>query len=347
MKILFGVNGEGVGHATRSQVVIDYLLEKGHEVTIITSKEAYLYFKDKYNTKETSGLNFVIKNNKIKILQSLFVNFFKSFSGIPKNIIAYFNLDFKPDVIINDFDSWTYFYAKVHRIPIICIDNIQLLSRCKIDKKLYKGYKKKFNIVKALITSKLPACDQYLVPTFFKVKTECKKTKLVAPILRKKILSTQTKDKEHVLVYKAESFNRTFFEKIFQHGHNYIVYGKPPIINWYYNVEYKKISEDEFIKDLASCKAVISSAGFSLISEALYYNKPILLFPIDNQIEQIINARIIENLGCGLSMEENKMERVKEFFKNLEFYKKNCKKIEFDDNKTFFKKIDAFMSEIR
>ena len=33
MRILYGVNGEGMGHATRSQVVIDDLLER-HDVRV-------------------------------------------------------------------------------------------------------------------------------------------------------------------------------------------------------------------------------------------------------------------------------------------------------------------------
>ena len=32
MRILYGVVGEGMGHATRSRVVIAHLLEQGHEV---------------------------------------------------------------------------------------------------------------------------------------------------------------------------------------------------------------------------------------------------------------------------------------------------------------------------
>ena len=39
MKILYGVAGEGMGHATRSRVVLDELV-KEHEVRIVTSGRA-------------------------------------------------------------------------------------------------------------------------------------------------------------------------------------------------------------------------------------------------------------------------------------------------------------------
>src|SRR6266480_3864517 len=37
MRILYGVVGEGMGHATRSKVVIEHLLERGHKVKVVVS----------------------------------------------------------------------------------------------------------------------------------------------------------------------------------------------------------------------------------------------------------------------------------------------------------------------
>ena len=40
MRVLYGVNGEGMGHATRSRVVIDDLLER-HDVRVMASQAAF------------------------------------------------------------------------------------------------------------------------------------------------------------------------------------------------------------------------------------------------------------------------------------------------------------------
>ena len=49
-KILYAVQGEGMGHAIRSKVIIDYLIKKKHEVIIIAPDRAYdflsKHFKD-------------------------------------------------------------------------------------------------------------------------------------------------------------------------------------------------------------------------------------------------------------------------------------------------------------
>jgi UDP:flavonoid glycosyltransferase YjiC (YdhE family) len=42
MKILYGVPSEGMGHATRSKSVIQYLIAQQHEVCIVSSDRAFI-----------------------------------------------------------------------------------------------------------------------------------------------------------------------------------------------------------------------------------------------------------------------------------------------------------------
>ncbi|MGC6413692.1 MAG: glycosyltransferase family protein, partial [Bacteroidia bacterium] len=63
------------------------------------------------------------------------------------------------------------------------------------------------------------------------------------------------------------------------------------------NIRLEKINEKKFIKTLVNSKGVISSSGFSTLSEALYLNKPLLTIPINSHFEQIYNSTIIERLG--------------------------------------------------
>ena len=94
--------------------------------------------------------------------------------GIPKNIAAYFDLigDFKPEVVISDFESWTYLYAKTHRLPILSIDNMQIINRCTHDAgRSSKGHEREFQLTSAFIKGKLPFCDDYFITTFFRPPT--------------------------------------------------------------------------------------------------------------------------------------------------------------------------------
>ncbi|HNS23055.1 MAG TPA: glycosyltransferase family protein [Sedimentisphaerales bacterium] len=67
------------------------------------------------------------------------------------------------------------------------------------------------------------------------------------------------------------------------------------------NCEFKETSTEGFLQDLASCRGVIATAGFSLLSECLYFRKKGLLLPVQGQYEQIVNARYAEKLGLALN----------------------------------------------
>ena len=62
MKILYGVNGEGLGHATRSRVVARHLIEQGHEVKIAASGRAFPYLSQFLpDVEEIWGLEFALE----------------------------------------------------------------------------------------------------------------------------------------------------------------------------------------------------------------------------------------------------------------------------------------------
>jgi UDP-N-acetylglucosamine:LPS N-acetylglucosamine transferase len=51
---------------------------------------------------------------------------------------------------------------------------------------------------------------------------------------------------------------------------------------------------------MADCRAVFSTAGNQLISEAIHFGKPLLVMP-EASLEQRLNARFVEEWGIGMS----------------------------------------------
>jgi uncharacterized protein (TIGR00661 family) len=54
-----------------------------------------------------------------------------------------------------------------------------------------------------------------------------------------------------------------------------------------------------FLHDLARCKGVIATAGFTLITESLHLGKPYLALPMRGQFEQELNALLLAELGSA------------------------------------------------
>jgi len=60
MKILYGVVGEGMGHAMRSRAVVEHLLAQGHEIEIMASGRAADFLQKRFgDVNRIHGLHIV------------------------------------------------------------------------------------------------------------------------------------------------------------------------------------------------------------------------------------------------------------------------------------------------
>lgn len=305
MKILYGVVGEGMGHAMRSRVVLEHLLAEGHELEIMASGRATEFLSRRFEgVNRIHGLHMIYEENRVRRGKTLWSNVLSGATGLPQNIAAYFELikEFRPEVVISDFESWTYLYAKAHRLPIISIDNMQIINRCTHPEEVLADHEASFQVTKAFIKSKLPFCDHYLVTTFFYPPVRKERTTLVPPILRPEILAADRRSGEHLLVYQTAEGYEGLSETLAQTGLECRIYGMRRGITEEQvdrNLRYRPFSEQGFIDDLASCRGVIAGGGFTLMGEAVYLRKPMLAVPLALQFEQMLNARYLEREGYG------------------------------------------------
>ena len=88
MRILYGVVGEGMGHAIRSKVIIDHLIqEEGHEVEVVVSGRAFEVLKELFpEVHKIWGFTMSYEDNEFKAIRSVLSNAKKSLGGIPENI---------------------------------------------------------------------------------------------------------------------------------------------------------------------------------------------------------------------------------------------------------------------
>jgi uncharacterized protein (TIGR00661 family) len=311
MRILYGVVGEGMGHATRSKVVCEHLVEQGHQVKIVVSGRAHAFLSKSFDdVVEIKGLTIRYVNNRMDRDGTLARNVIAAPGMLAANVSAYFDkvAEFAPDAVVADFDSFAYLFAKRHGLPVISIDNQQIISRCKLGKFAKTGVKLDYQMTKAFVRAKLPACDHYVVTTFFYPPVRprfAKNTTLVPPILRKSILDAKAGAAagEHVLVYQTSTSNTELLDELNKiEGAQFVVYGlRKNAVHG--NCTLKDFSEDGFVADLASARAVVCNGGLSLIGEAVFLGKPIFSIPVGNQYEQVLNARYLEELGWGLGAE--------------------------------------------
>ena len=344
MKILYGVPGEGMGHATRSKVIIQYLLEQNHDVRVVSSDRAFTFLNTAFpgRVTEIKGFHFAYKNAKISKSGTFMLNLKSAGKNLVYNYIKKLEIEhtFEADLVISDFESFAYFYAKMHQLPIISIDNMQVMNRCKLDIAISKEEESNFTLAKQIVKAKLPGCNQYLISSFFEAEIVKKNTQLVPPIIREAILQAKTSEGNHILMYQTSSSLENVQETLAKLPHeHFIVYG----MNQNYtqgNVQFKPFSETEFIADFASAKAVIANGGFSFLSEAVYLHKPIYSFPIDGQFEQYMNAAYIEKLGYGRHFKSLGSDQLKAFLYDLPHFKKQLAQYDQKGNEKLFETLN-------
>jgi uncharacterized protein (TIGR00661 family) len=352
MKILYGVVGEGMGHAMRSRVVIEHLIGQGHDLEIMASSRACDFLTARFGKEDVNrihGLHMIYEENRVRRNKTLWSNVLAGVTGVPQNIAAYFDLirQLKPDVVVSDFESWTYFYAKAHRLPIISIDNMQIINRCNHPSDIVGGLDADFQIARAFVKSKLPFCDHYMITTFFSPEIRKDKTSLYPPILRPEILAAQATQGGHLVVYQTGEGYDGLVKTLSATGLECRIYGMRRNIKEEQvegNLRYRPFSETKFIDDLASARGVIAGGGFTLMGEAVYLHKPLLGVPLGHQFEQVLNVRYLEHEGFGKAAPNlDDPTTIHDFVERLPAYQEKLSSYHQDGNKLLLNGLDELL----
>src|SRR5262249_56587431 len=129
----------------------------------------------------------------------------------------------------------------------------------------------------------------------------------------------------HVLVYQTSTSDERLVAELRRLSRfSFIVYGlRRDAVEG--NCTIKGFREAEFVKDLASARAVVTNGGLSLIHEAIYLQKPIFSVPVRHQFEQEMNARYLERYEYGLAAPRTDADVLEAFLRQEHKYTRALK----------------------
>lgn len=299
MNILYGVTGEGLGHAMRSRVIAEHLSARGHRVKLVASRRACTYLRRYFDdVDEIPGFTLSYAKGGIGRARTVYRNARLARAAVHESIDLYRGpmFEFQPDVCVTDLDSFAHVFGRIAGRPVISIDHHHVLDRCE-HPALGRG---RIPLTRAIVRAKVPGCAHYIVSSFYQPPLRERArgtTTIVGPILRREVLALEPNVRDHVLVYQTAT--RDLVEPLFAlPDQKFVVYGCHED-RTLANVTFRKFDEAQFLADLASARAVICNGGYTLMSEALYLGKPILSVPLRRHGEQQLNARYLELLGLG------------------------------------------------
>jgi len=333
MRILYGVCGEGMGHAIRSAVVGAHLRGLGHDVTYVCSLgRAHEHLKASATGRVIAslGTHMSLSRNRVQPEWTALGNALAQLTLGPMAHALTAAQVSKPDVAISDFDPWVARYAGLSGLPLVAVDNVHFMTRCTHplgaamrDDDDRAAAALMYPVVQGMVPDARRYIVTSFVPTGVSAPKDARTTSVHLPILRQETLAETRADLGHVVVYfndKAEVGRLT--RELQGLGRMFHVYGtdvKAPRQEG--DVLFMPMGNG-FLHDLATSHAAIAGAGFTTMTEAIYLGKPMLAVPFEGQYEQILNSNHLELAGYGERARHLTRATVGAFLGRVDVYKR-------------------------
>ena len=230
----------------------------------------------------------------------------------------------QPDVIINFFEPVAALYAltRRRRPPVVAVGHQFMFQ--------HPGYVKAPGLWKQLIgvriyTWLMGARATKLALSLYEVPDLPRKRILAGPpILRRQLFRLKPNAAgDFTLVYLL---NHGYAEQIMRWSDAHpetrlhCFYDKPEAPDEFaYSpaLTFHKLNGEKFLTMMAECRNVVSTAGFEAVSEAFWLGKPLFLVPVENHIEQQVNAIDAQQAGLGLTAKTFDLDRLTELPEHL------------------------------
>ncbi len=312
MRIAYGVHGYGRGHAARALAVLPELTRR-HEVLVLAGGDAWRALSGDYPVVRIPYLAYHLNargrrsawhtvRRAVPGLMDLNVR------GPSLEMVRQAMEDFAPDVVISDSEPWTHQAARPLKLPRISFDHFGVLVHCRWP--MGPADALRCSMEAAMYRALISGPDRSVIVSFYDAPPRREGVKVVGPVLRQQVRQTAPSAGDWLLVYLSNGqthYTPAVHDALASLGVPVRVYGTGRQ-GREGALEFRPPSNSAFVDDLAGSRAVFSTAGNQLISEAMHFRKPLLLLPEDS-LEQRLNAQAVQALGIGQRLDRRAIRR--------------------------------------
>ena len=356
MRILYGLSGDGLGHAMRSLVVAYELAARGHSVTLACSSgRAHRYLSERWQHRlvRIPGVHTVVEGGAVKPFDSIVTNALQIVLSPLGQVLPALWIQPPPHVVISDFDPWSARYAHALGIPLIALDNIHFLTRCRHPQQLLVRHRDAAAMMYLATENMVPGAQKYMVTTFALAPVCKPDTTLHLPILRPEVSTVRREWWDHVVAYFNDKADhaRVARELGKVQGVDFHLYGAPGAQAGVRaahtdNVWHMGVS-DGLLGDMSRARAVIGGAGFTLMTESIALGKPMLAIPFAGQFEQLCNGEYLESLGYGQWAPELNADVLSGFLRRAPLYAMELAGFVHDNNEELYDALEMNIQNAR
>ena len=320
LRILFLVQGEGRGHLTQALALAPALRAAGHEVVaaVVGASPARVlpgFFADEIGAPverlDEPGFGYGVSG--VRWGQTLASNvrrspgFVRALSGMDAAFARY-----RPDVVVSFFSLLGGLYGRLRAphaggrpLPFVCVGHQYLFHHPAYPfppgEPFARGAARAWTALTAPPGARRLALSFYPAPDLPALGL-----RVVPPLLRPALRSMRVRDDGSLLVYLLHADYAAHVEAWCARHPEQEVHAfwdradAPETLHVGARLTFHQLSGERFLERMARCHALVCTAGFESVSEAMYAGKPALMVPVAGHFEQSCNARDATAAGAGL-----------------------------------------------
>jgi uncharacterized protein (TIGR00661 family) len=255
--------------------------------------------------------------------------------------------DFAPDVVICDAEPWTNAAAKKLGVPRIGFDHFGVLVHCRVALPWIDWLESIADRLAYRWLMRWP--ERVLVSSFFRAEPRRRGVEVVGPLLGEQVQKFAPSLGEHLLVYfnqGSSQMSERMLDALGSLGGEVRLYGLGHV-GERGRLRFRAPCREGFLADLASCRAVLSTAGNQLMGEAMAYAKPVLVVA-EETVEQRLNARELVRMGIGESLLPAQLDQrsIQAFLSRADAYASRARELKSDGRAQAIELLERWMHEL-
>lgn len=336
MNLHFGVCGIGFGHASRSELILRALMERGWRISVSSYGDGEFYLRRAgFDIRPAPPVSYgVLPGGKVSIKMTIFRNVLLPLRVAEQTVteMAYID-EVDAEVVVSDTRGSTVLAAKLLGKPVLTILN-QFNVRL-----MYPRFRRVIEAVEGLaytVSWLWSKSDVLLIADYpppltlssgnLNIPDELgSRARFVGPMIGRKpeeLPSRSELEEKYMLRGKGPvvffhasgpAYERRVFVERFLEAVGGLVGGFRVVATLGgLDVDVDKLPEgvrawrwvEEPLELFKLADVVVCRAGQTTLAKALSYGKPVVVIPIPAHAEQVGNARSVERNGAGLVLDE-------------------------------------------
>lgn len=299
MRILYGVHTQGQGGLAKASVLVPLMESRGHEVRVVTSGALPPTCYNFTWHRHYPGLEYVVAAGRADYGQTI-SRWLKESPRVLKGLWKLRGLvrEFQPQLVLSDFEPLTCSPLVDPRCEVLAVSRPCTLLDPAISLPEGRDFERKMarTAVRLFTCGADRRCGYHLEPASYRC---------LPPVMTDDVSRYRSTEGEHILVYNVyhtfAGSADTLIEWAARRRQEVIAYGFPQSGHRgrVGKVDFRPAQRHQFLSDLASAKAVITTAGMCLPLEAFLLRKPLCVVPIPGQWEQVVNAYHLQEAGMA------------------------------------------------